>query len=78
MLPWWAQETYIHTLLNGSVIALQIAAIVGHISKQCKLAQEQITKTAPMGVDISAGDLLKTLKLKTQMQHLLYCKYQPK
>ncbi len=33
-------------------------------TKQGKLAQERNSKTAPMGVDISVGDLLTTRKLK--------------
>ncbi len=35
-------------------------------TKQGKLARERNSKTAPMGVEMSAGDLLTTRKLKNR------------
>ncbi len=42
-------------------------------TKQGKLAREHNTKKAPMGGEISVGDLLTMPQIKrTQTQHLIY------
>ncbi len=51
---------------TSKLISLQIMhyTLRASFTKRGKLAQEHNSKTAPMGMEISAGDLLTTHKLK--------------
>ncbi len=55
---------------NFLVNKIPTPSLMASFTKQGKLAREPNSKTAPMGVEISAGDLLTMRKLKNATSHL--------
>ncbi len=63
------QKNKIKTLPQNAFqfpFGLFLAILRASFTKQDKLMRERNSKTAPMGVEISAGDLLTTRKLKNR------------